>query len=182
MLAGALSFGCGNRRSGVPDLVSPERPGKLGSYKYPEAELRFSAPSNWTQNAARRPLVAVLVSGRATVAVWRYRRREPLPETQAALSDARAQLTDAARRRDRTLAIASSRLVRVHGVPGVELVADETVAGQLRRVRSTHLYGRRAEFVIDASAPPDVFARVDRTVFAPLVASVAPGRVPIEHP
>ncbi|MDQ6750293.1 MAG: hypothetical protein M3Z33_06035 [Actinomycetota bacterium] len=177
VLAGALSFGCGNRRSGVPDLATPQRPEKSVPYTYSDAQLRFSAPRNWTQNEGRLPVVAQVISGRAAVAIWRYRRREPLPETPAALNDARAQLADAARRRDRTLAIRSSRLVMIHGLAGVELIADETVAGQPKRVRSTHLYGRRAEYVIDASAPPDVFARVDRTVFAPLVASVQPGRV-----
>ncbi len=179
VLAGALPSGCGNRRSGPPDLATPQPPRKLGHYKYPDAQLRFSAPRNWTPIPRRSPQVALVFSGRATVAIWRYPRREPLPTTHEGLNNARAQLIGAARARDGTLAIRSSRLVAIGGVPGVQLLADETVAGQRRRVRSTHVFGHGAEYVIDASAPADVFAAVDRTVFAPLLASVRPGRVPL---
>lgn len=178
VVAGALPSGCGNRRTGPPDLASPQPPRKLARYKFPKERLRFSAPRNWSQSPGAPPLVAVVVSGQATVAIWRYPRRERLPTTQEELKNARAQLIDVARTRDRTLAIQLSRLVTVGGAPGVQLLADETIAGQARRVRSTHIFDQGAEYVVDASAPANVFAAVDRTVFAPLLASVRAGRVP----
>jgi hypothetical protein len=46
----------------------------------------------------------------------------------------------------------------------VVIVADETVAGQARRVRSTHVYGNGAEVVIDAFAPPSVYAQVETPI------------------
>jgi hypothetical protein len=175
-LAGPVLIGCGNQRSKPPDLVSPQRPTKFRRLNYAEAQVRVSAPDNWSQNPGPLPLVAVVISGRASVAIWRYPRAEPLPRTAVALKDARAALADAARTQDPKLRILSSRAVSIHGVPGIELLADETIAGQRRRVRSTHLFGRGAEYVLDAYAPSKVFKRVDRTVFAPLVASVRLGR------
>jgi hypothetical protein len=48
----------------------------------------------------------------------------------------------------------------------------ERIAGEPRRVRSIHLYGSGVELVVDAQAAPEDFLRVDRQVFAPLIASV----------
>ena len=66
----------------------------------------------------------------------------------------------------------------VNRTRGIEVLATESVNGQARRVRSTHLFDRGAEIVIDAYAPPADFARVDATVFEPLLRSFqlrAPG-------
>ena len=38
-------------------------------------------------------------------------------------------------------------------------------------MRSTHVYAKGAEFVVDAYAAPRDFATVDRSVFRPLVRS-----------
>lgn len=179
VLAGALPLGCGNERANAPSLASPQRPGKFERFVYTAAELRFSAPRNWAQRPGSPPVVAAVASGRATIAITRYRRREPLPTTRTQLEDARAALTAAAKARDRGLTIRASRLVTVRGFPGIQLLADQTIDGQRRRVRSTHLFARRAEYVIDASAPPGMFPKVDRTVFAPVVASVQPGPAPL---
>ncbi|MCA1690147.1 MAG: hypothetical protein LC720_06850 [Actinobacteria bacterium] len=51
----------------------------------------------------------------------------------------------------------------------VQLRGLETIDGQRREVRSTHLYADGAEVVIDAYAPPDQFRTVDRGVFHPLL-------------
>jgi hypothetical protein len=48
-------------------------------------------------------------------------------------------------------------------------------------VRSTHLFDRGTEIVIDAYAPPGDFARVDRSVFQPLIRSVRL-RAPTSNP
>jgi hypothetical protein len=39
-------------------------------------------------------------------------------------------------------------------------------------VRSTHVFAKGAEFVVDAYAAPRDFALIDRTIFQPLVKSL----------
>jgi hypothetical protein len=58
----------------------------------------------------------------------------------------------------------------------VQIVGDQTVAGRPRRVRSTHVYTRGAELVVDQYAAPDVFGTVDRSVFVPLLRSLKIGK------
>src|SRR5207249_1358151 len=82
----------------------------------------------------------------------------------------------AATARDRSLRVVTSRMVTVGGAKGVELVANERLSSHPREVRSTHLYAHGAELVVDAYAPPSQFARVDRTVFRPLLRSLGPGK------
>jgi len=145
----------------------------VGSFpvEYPDAGVRFQAPGGWPFERGRSPLVASAASGTATVAVWRYPRSEPLPRDEAALEAAREALVDAAKSRDPRFALERSRRVEVDGAPGVELLGTESVAGYERRVRSTHVYAKGAEFVIDAYAAPRDFAAVDPEVIRPLVRS-----------
>ena len=48
----------------------------------------------------------------------------------------------------------------------------ETVAGQRRMVRSTHLFREGSEVVVEALAPPAAFDGLARTVFDPLLRSL----------
>ena len=116
--------------------------------------------------------MGTFTSGAATIAIWRYPRSESLPKRKTDLEFARDQLVQAAKDRDKTLEVQTAQVRSIGGVQAVELVADETIDGARRRVRSTHLYDRGMEVVIDAYAPPTRFDRVDRQVFAPLVASL----------
>ena len=175
VLAGAVLIGCGNQRAKPPDLESPKPPGTTGRFVGKKAQVQFSAPRNWSQREDSPPRLAVVSSGAASVVIWRYPRRGRLPESDLDLEGALAALGDAVRARDRGAVVRSTRVVTVGDVPGIELVADQVLFGERRRVRSTHLFARGAEYVIDASAPPDVFARVDPTVFVPLVTSVRVG-------
>jgi hypothetical protein len=84
----------------------------------------------------------------------------------------KAPLVQAARGRDRSLRLDKPRIVTIDGAPGAVLTGVETILGKRRRVRSVHVYTPRAEVVIDAFAPPAVFARVDRQVFRAVVASL----------
>jgi hypothetical protein len=172
VLAGAVLIGCGNQRAKPPNLEAPKPPDAMKRFVYEKAQLEFSAPRNWSQREDSPPRVALVSSGAASVVIWRYRRRGRLPESGLALEGALAALADAVRAHDRDAVVRSTRVVTVGDVPGIELVADQVLFGERRRVRSRHLFARGAEYVIDASAPPDSFARVDRTVFAPLMASV----------
>jgi hypothetical protein len=173
----ALAAGCGNHRTKAPDVDEPLAPKGHLMADYPSAGLRFEAPRNWLRSTGQAPLVATVTSGLATVAIWRYDRTEPLPRRPADLSFAREELVKAAKARDKTLSLESSQVLDVGGIHGVELLGDETIDGAPRRVRSTHLYDRagKAEIVIDAYAPPERFERVNRKVFAPLLASLKVG-------
>jgi hypothetical protein len=171
-LAALVAAGCGNERQRAPDATGTQKPAKATRVAYPAGGVSLAAPPNWYRVPGNRPLVASIVSGQAIVAVWRYPRKEPLPSTKSDLEQAQANLSDAAHARDRSVRIESTKLVDVNGVKGIQLVATEHISGHARRVRSTHLFDRKAEIVIDAYAPPDEFAQVDGSVFQPLLRSL----------
>jgi hypothetical protein len=171
-LAVLVAAGCGNERQHAPDVTGTLKPASAKRVAYPADGVSLAAPRNWSRLPGSRPLVASIVSGPAVVAVWRYSRKEPLPKTRSELEQAQANLSDAVQARDRSAHIDSTKVVDVNGVKGIQLVATERISGQQRRVRSTHLFDRRAEIVIDAYAPPGDFARLDDSVFQPLIRSL----------
>jgi hypothetical protein len=170
-VAAALA-GCGNGRARVPDTATPGPPLGTNAAAYPQAGLRFGAPAGWHVEPGRAPLVTTITTGRATIAVWRYPRTEPLPATGAQLEQARAALLAAAKARDASFAEHRTTVTRVDGRPAIVVRGTETLAGQPRTVRSTHVYAFGGEVVVDAFAPARDFARVDRQVFGPLVRSL----------
>jgi hypothetical protein len=176
----ALLAGCGNSRSAAPDLTTPHPP--RGMVTRTLHGVRFRAPADWTLRPGVAPQLAQVASGRAVVALWRYPRKAPLPVGSAQLAQARTQLIKVVRRRQHSIHLRHTRIFRVHGMPAVELIADEHVAGQPRRVRSTHIYAQGIELVVDAYAPPKDFTRVDDAVFVPLTESVRIGRQPASKP
>jgi hypothetical protein len=167
-----VAAGCGNQRQHAPDVTGTPKPAQVTRLGFPAAGVSLAAPRNWSQGTGKRPLVALIASGPAIVAVWRYPRREQLPSATSELQQAQANLSDAVRTRDRSARIETAKVVDVNGVRGIQLVATERISGQPRRVRSTHLFDRRAEIVIDAYAPAAVFARLDGSVFQPLIRSL----------
>ena len=164
--------GCGRERIEPPDPTRPAAPEGVAPEAYPTAGLFLERPGNWPFQAGRPPLVASASSGTATVALWRYVRSEPLPRADEELASAQDLLEQAVRARDPSFELSRGRRVEVDGAPGLQLVGTETVAGKKRRVRSTHVYAKGAEVVLDAYAPADEFERVDRTVFAPILESL----------
>jgi hypothetical protein len=171
-LAVLVAAGCGNERQRTPDVTGTQKPAKATRVASPAGGVSLAAPRNWYRVPGSRPLVAFIVSGPAIVAVWRYPRKEPLPAARSELEQAQANLSDAVRARDRSVRIESTKVVDVNGVKGIALVATEHISGQPRRVRSTHLFDRKAEIVIDAYAPPGDFTRLDGSVFQPLLRSL----------
>ncbi len=170
---GALVLaGCGNSRTPVPPVSAPARPGGAQTLSYPAAGVRFTAPSNWAAVPQHSPLVAVVTSGQAVVAVWRYADAAPAPSTPTALAAARDRLIGAARARDPRLKLIRVSTTRADDVPEIELDAIEHIGGRTRRVRSTHLFAYGAEIVLDEYAPPNLFGAVDRQVFIPLRGSL----------
>ena len=164
--------GCGRERIQPPDTVRPAPPVGTAPEAFPQAGLFLDRPGNWPFRPGRAPLVASASSGTATVALWRYERSEPLPREDEALEDAQAALEEAVKTRDPSFALEGSKRVEVDGAPGIELRGTETIAGRRRRVRSTHVYAKGAEVVLDAYAPAEEFERVDREVFEPIVRSL----------
>jgi hypothetical protein len=159
---------CGNSRTPPPNLTKPAVPRGVRAVTYPQSGIKFNAPANWTVATERAPMVATVTSGAAIVAVWRYHRTAPTPATVAALDQTRRALIRAVQSSDPSLQLIRSHLGRLHGAPTVILDAIEQIGGRERRVRSIHMFGSGAEFVVDEYAPTSEFAAVDHVVFSPL--------------
>ncbi len=169
-MCGCLALaGCGNSRTPAPVLSVPAIPGPFAAQTFPSAGIRLPAPTDWQLQPGSPPLVASIHSGLAEVAVWRYPRTGPLPHTAAQLHAALRRLVALVRTRDRTFRLAGAAVVPVAHRGSIQLRGLETIDGQRREVRSTHLYAAGAEVVIDAYAPPSRFRGVDKLVFHPLL-------------
>ena len=176
LLAAAALAGCGNERTPPVDADTPAAPRGERVVRLDEAGVRFRAPGNWPDMPVEEPRVGGVRSGRATVAVWRYARDEQLPRTRADLEQVRDLLLERVRARDPEYDSESARIVRRGGAPGIELVGTQTLAGTEAGTRSTHLFARGSEYVVDAYAPAEDFERLDEEVFLPLLRSLRIGR------
>ena len=170
LVAAVLLAGCGNSRTPPPDTGLIPAPKAFRDVQFPGVFLR--APSNWRSFPGTAPQVATIAIGDAQIAVWRYARSEPLPETRSQLHAARQALVAQVERRDPTFELTSSRLVIKRGLRAVELVGQGTNEGERRSVRSLHAYANGYEVVLDAFAPPKDFARVDEQTFAKVARSL----------
>jgi hypothetical protein len=168
----ATLAGCGNSRTPVPRLSSAPQPSGFQALRYPTQGLSLVAPRAWTVKPGLSPLVATIASGSSVVALWRYRRTLPPPRSPAALRRAQRLLIRDARRHDPSLELLRSTITVLDGAPAIEIDAVEKVAGQPRRVRSTHVFERRAEVVLEEYAPPESFHSIDRVVFSPVKRSL----------
>ncbi len=170
--------GCGNDQTPVPDLSLVPAPKAFREAPFDAQGVRFRAPTNWRVLPGQAPQVATVAIGSAQVAVWRYPRTEPLPETRAQLNAARDALVAQIESRDPTFKLTSTRLVLKPGLRAVEVVgvgANLTNESVQRSMRSLHAYGRGAEVVMDAFAPPKDFARIDEQTFGPMTRSLKLG-------
>ncbi|HVF78595.1 MAG TPA: hypothetical protein VNA28_09880 [Solirubrobacteraceae bacterium] len=171
----AVPASCGNDRTPVPDLSLVPAPKAFRDAPFDEQGVRFRAPTNWRVVPGTAPQVATVAIGTAQVAIWRYPRTEPLPETRAQLNAARDALVAQIESRDPTFKLTSTRLVMKPGIRAVEVVgvgANLTDQSVQRSMRSLHAYGRGAEVVMDAFAPPKDFARIDDQTFGPMSRSL----------
>lgn len=163
---------CGNEQTPPPDIGRIPAPAGFRDAKYLEQGVLLRAPTNWRISDGDAPQVATVAVGDAQIAIWRYVRTEPLPETREQLKAARKALVAQVEARDATFRLTSSRIVVKEGLRGVELIGSVTNQGQQRLVRSLHAYGHGAEVVVDAFAPPKVFPRVDKETFGPVARSL----------
>ena len=164
--------GCGDDKTEAPDPGAVSAPKGTESVSYPKAGVAFKAPGGWRREEGKPPLVAAVQTGSATLALWRYPRTEQLPVTHKALDDAKQALVAQIVKRDASFKVTRAKLLHVGPKRAVQVLGTGTIAGNRRMIRSTHIYTEKAEFVVDAYAPPTVFERVDREVFAPVLASL----------
>jgi hypothetical protein len=168
-----LVFACGYSRTKPPNLSAAAAPSAWRALKFPAAGVSVVVPSNWTIGAGgNAQLVLAAASGLARVELWRYPRKQPLPNTAASLRRARRALVRAARARDPHLHVIRARSLTVDGARAIELSVTEVVGGQLRRDRSLHVFTGGAELVLDVYAPVNDFHAVDHSVFSPLKRSL----------
>ncbi len=173
--AAVLLTGCGNDRAPVPELGLIPTPKAFRDAPFLAHGVQLRAPVNWRVVNGEGTHLATVAVGDAQVAIWRYPRTEPLPETRAQLAAARQALVAQIERRDPTFKLTSTRLVLKPGFRGVEVVGvgtNLTNAKIQRSMRSLHAYGHGGEVVMDAFAPPRQFARVDEQAFGPMARSL----------
>src|SRR5689334_102835 len=164
--------GCGSDKNTPPDAGAIPTNGGTVVVKYPQAGVAFRAPQGWRRQTGKAPLVAAVQTGQATIAVWRYPRAEQLPVTHTSLQAAKEALVGQIRKRDPSFKVQKAKLLHVGPKRAVQVLGLGTINGNPRMIRSTHIYTQKAAYVVDAYAPQTVFARVDRGVFEPVLASL----------
>lgn len=169
LIAAALVSGCGNEPSKPPVVTTPKAAFGWVDYGAPGQGVSFQRPSAWRITPGNPPLLATMSSGLATISVWRYPRNESLPTTEEELTVAKDALVAAAKAKDPSFTVIKAKGTRAAHHPAVVIIADETVSGQPRRVRSTHIYAASSEVVVDAFAPADQYAKVEEEIIIPLV-------------
>jgi hypothetical protein len=165
--------GCGNSRTAVPSSVLPAAPGVFRVLAYARSGIVLKAPLDWGVRTGKAPLVATVSSGNAVIALWRFPRRSAPPADRAALRGLMSALVSESRSREPGLRVIHALRSHAGSAPAVELDAIERVGGELRRVRSIHVFVHGAEVVLDEYAPPTQFAAVNRAVFGPVRRSLA---------
>lgn len=174
-----LLTACGNTRQLPPDVATPGPAFGSERVSYPQAGLILNrAPAGWARIPGTAPAVATIATGQATIGIFRYPRTEPLPRTREQLDAAATALVAAAKARDPSFTEIKRARLKVDGQPAIQIRGTETIDGQPRTVRTTHVYAHGGEIVVDAYAPEASFRRVDAQVFRPLLATMrvsAPG-------
>jgi hypothetical protein len=141
--------------------------------QFPVAGVSIAAPRSWRVIPARSPLLTTVASGDAVIALWRYPRTAPPPNTEASLAAARASLLRAVHARQGTVRVVSSRITRIDGAPAIEFDALETIGGAPRQVLSTHVFQPAGEVVLEEYAPPALLRQIRHPLFARVRRSLA---------
>ena len=172
LIACLVLAGCGSKKKTPPSTTQVQTGNGTVTVAVPEAGVSFKAPGAWRRQKGKPPLVYAVQTGQATLALWRYPRTEQLPVTHKALQAAKEALVAQIRKRDPTFKVTKAKLLHVGPKRAVQVLGTGAIAGNRRTIRSTHIYTEKAEFVVDAYAPPTVFDRVDAQVFAPVLDSL----------
>ncbi len=173
-----LLAACGAEQTVLPDPNAAPT-GAVQKLRFPRVGMSVEVRRPLRVIRRRPPEVFrfAMPSG-AVVSALAYRREEPVPRTAAQLRDARRRLLSATRRRDPTFLLEVSRVLRVGGVPGVEITGTQSLSGGRLDTRSVHLFKGSAEYVFELIATRRDFAKADRAVFSPMLRTVrVTGRV-----
>ena len=170
-LCAALLAGCG---SSAPSSTSSTAPSTLtGSGVTPRSFRGFAVelPSSWTQIAAAGTRLYAARSGAATIAIFRYPRSGKAPYAHSLLKSDLHALVALTRSRHPGFRLLHARVTKVSRRGALELVAVEQLGGRTVQVRSTHVFLKGAEIVIDEYTDPAQFSGVDHADFLPVVYS-----------
>jgi hypothetical protein len=172
LLCACLVAACGAEQTVLPDPNAAPT-GAVQKLTFPKAgmSLEVRRPLQVHRRSAPEVFRFAMPSG-AQVSAFAYSRSEPLPKTRAQLRDANSRLEAATRRRDPTFKVEASRVVRINGVPGVEITGTQTLSGGRLDTRSVHLFRGSAEYVFELIAARKDFAKADRAVFSPMLETV----------
>jgi hypothetical protein len=162
-----LLTACGSRAP-VPQVGGPAPPGGFHLLRYPADGLALMSPRAWSTVASPPPQVALITSGGAVIALWRYPRSGPPPTRAIELRSALRRLIVSARARQPKLKLIGSRIETVGGHPALELDTIQQIGPSVRQVSSTHVFSPAEEVVLEEYAPPALFPSVERSVFAPV--------------
>lgn len=168
-----LAGGCGDSRATAVSLRAAARPRGFESLRVPSADVSLRVPNNWLiLRHERPPLRALIVSGGAVVALWRYAASQPPPADRAGLALDRTALLDGARAHGGLLDVYEAKLTSVDGAPAVQLDVRQRIGRAVYRTLSTHIYLPGSEVVLEESAPAGRFAQARREAFSAIVRSV----------
>ncbi|MDQ3720539.1 MAG: hypothetical protein M3350_07145 [Actinomycetota bacterium] len=174
LVLACLLSACGTERARVadPNSMLPDSR-TIRTVDFPQAGLSARVPRPIGLVRRRPPEVFrfSLPSG-AIISVFAYRRKEPVPSSPSALRAARRRLVAAVRKRDRTFRVASARVVRAAGAPGVEVTGTQSLSGGRLETRSVHLFEGEGEYVLELIAPRADFGPADTQVFSPMLRSL----------
>jgi hypothetical protein len=167
-----LLTACGERQEAVRDVFAVKAPRGAERTLFRDAGMTLERPGNWKLRRRAAPGVFELLSGQAVVAGWAYPRTEPLPESAAQLESAKNRLVGAIEERDPRYRVREARVTEVAGAPAIAVLGRQVISRRRLRTRSVHVFAGSVEYVIEAIAPPRSFARADRGVLRPLLASL----------
>jgi len=164
----AAIAGCGNSLTPVPSVFRAARPLGFHAFALPRYGFGLLVPKNWNdlQSQVRPPVVMIVASGPAVVAMSNYARTLPAPVGSSELQQAQSALLAAIRARQPGFRVLGFETLKVAGQPAVQISGIERINGRRRRVRSLHIFLSASELVLEEYAPVSAWAAVDREVFS----------------
>jgi hypothetical protein len=174
LIAALALSACGSGQTRPLSVYETYAPAHFKPFGLSRYGIGFVVPSNWADlsDLLRPPVVAIIASGPAVISVSRYPRTAPPPTGTTGLGQARVALVGAIKARQPGVRLISAQTTSVGGQPAIVIDAIESIDGQRRRVRSTHLYLPTSEVVLEEYAPVAEFGTVERQVFSEVSGSL----------
>jgi hypothetical protein len=161
---------CGSPRGKPPNLDVPAPPAPLVSYADPTGDVTFSYPENWPLQPMDPPGIAIAATGGASATFWAYRSVSLVVDPATAAKALQRFLASLAQR-DPGFKVTATDVTFVFNKPAFTVEGTTTIAGRPTQVRSVHAFNGVGEYVLDMLADPDKFARINTSVFQPMLVS-----------